>query len=102
MASIAATFAHQLSVALKGADAPANPLTDDASAWVERFRTALDGVGDVQDDSDPPVKLPAGPDGWLRMARDELDGLPALVSAIHAAASAGRWYQIYAADGDST
>ena len=102
MTSIAATFAHELSVALEGADAPANPLTDDVSAWVERFRIALDDVGDAQDDSDPPVKLPAGPDDWLRMARDELDGLPALVSAIHAAASAGRWYQIYAADGDST
>ena len=76
MARIAATFAHELSVALKGADAPANPLTDDVSAWVERFRIALDDVGDAQDDSGPPVKLPAGPDDWLRMARDELDGLP--------------------------
>ena len=62
MASIAATFAHELSVALKGADAPANPLTDDVGAWVERFRIALDDVGDAEDDSGPPVKLPAG---WL-------------------------------------
>ena len=49
MASIAATFAHELSVALKGADAPANPLTDDVGAWVERFRIALDDVGDAQE-----------------------------------------------------
>jgi mannose-6-phosphate isomerase-like protein (cupin superfamily) len=102
MTAIAATFAHELSAALKSADTPTNPVTDDVSAWLEQFRTALDGVGDAQDDSDPPVKLPAGPEGWLRLARDELDGLPSLVSAIHAAASAGRWYQIYAADGDST
>jgi hypothetical protein len=102
MTGIAATFAHELSAALKSADAPVNPLTDDVSAWLEQFRTALEGVGDVQDDSDPPAKLPAGPEDWLRMSCDQLDGLPALVSAIHAAASAGRWYQIYAADGDST
>ena len=102
MTGIAATFARELSAALKSADAPTNPVTDDVSAWLEQFRTALDGVGDAQDDSAPPVKLPAGPDNWLRLARDELDGLPSLVSAIHAAASAGRWYQIYAADGDPT
>ena len=102
MTGIAATFAHELSAALKSADTPTNPVTDDVSAWLEQFRTALDGVGDAQDESDSPVKLPAGPEGWLRLARDEVDGLPSLVSAIHAAASAGRWYQIYAADGDST
>ena len=102
MTGIAATFARELSVALKSADAPANPVTDDVSAWLERFRTALDGVGDAQDDSGAPVKLPAGPAEWLRIARDELDGLPALVSAIHAAASGGRWYQVYAVDEDST
>ena len=102
MTGIAATFAHELSAALKSADTPTNPVTDDVCAWLEQFRTALDGVGDAQDDSDPPVKLPAGPEGWLRLARDEVDGLPSLVSAIHAAASAGRWYQIYAANGDPT
>ena len=102
MTGIAATFAHQLSVALKGADAPTNPVTDDVSAWLERFRAALDGVGDAEDNSDTPVKLPAEPGDWLRIACDELDGLPALVSAIHVAASAGYWYQIYAADGDPT
>jgi hypothetical protein len=102
MTGIAATFAHELSAALKSADTPTNPVTDDVSAWLEQFRTALDGVGDAQDESDPPVKLPAGPEGWLRLARNELDGLPSLVSAIHAAASAGRWYQIYAANGDPT
>ena len=102
MTGIAATFAHELSAALKSADTPTNPVTDDVSAWLEQFRTALDGVGDAQDDSDSPVKLPAGPEDWLRLARDELDGLPSLVSAIHAAASAGRWYQIYAADRDPT
>ena len=102
MTGIAATFAHELSTALKCADAPTNPVTDDVSAWLEQFRTALDGVGDAQDDSGPPVKLPAGPDDWLRIACDELDGLPALVSAIRAAASGGRWYQIYAVDEDPT
>ena len=102
MTGIAATFARELSVALKSADAPANPVTDDVSAWLERFRTALDGVGDAQDDSGAQVKLPACPDDWLRIARYELDGLPALVSAIHAAASGGRWYQVYAVDEDST
>ncbi|MDE0920962.1 MAG: dimethylsulfonioproprionate lyase family protein [Arenicellales bacterium] len=102
MTDIAATFARELSAALKSADAPTNPVTDDVSAWLEQFRTALDGVGDAQDDSDSPVKLPAGPDHWLRMACDELDGLPALVSAIHAAAKGARWYQIYTVDEDPT
>ena len=100
MTGIAATFARELSVALKSADAPTNPVTDDVSAWLEQFGTALDGVGDVPDDSGAPVKLPAGPAEWLRIARDELDGLPALVSAIHAAASGGRWYQGYAVSDD--
>ena len=102
MTGIAATFARELSVALKSADAPTNPVTDDVSAWLEQFQTALDGVGNAQDDSGTPVKLPAGPDDWLRIAREELDGLPALVNAIHAAASRGCWYQIYAVDEDST
>ena len=58
MTGIAAAFARELSVALKSADAPANPVTDDVSAWLERFRTALDGVGDAQDDSGA-IELPA-------------------------------------------
>ena len=74
MTGIAATFARELSVALKSADAPTNPVTEDASARLDRVRTALEGLGDAQDDSGAPVKLPAGPDDWLRIARDDLDG----------------------------
>ena len=101
MTKIASKFACELACALADAESPTNRPSDNVKDTIDRFRHALETVGDADDTQEFRSALPQDASDWLNEALDELNGTRSFNDAVAMAAKAAGWYQIYNDDAAS-
>ena len=95
MTKIASKFASELVAALADAEAPTNQPSDNVKDNIDRFRHALETVGDADDTQETRSTLPKDAADWLHETLGELNGTRSFNDAVVMAAKAASWYQIY-------
>tara|TARA_B100000749_G_scaffold271253_1_gene251918 strand:+ start:407 stop:1195 length:789 start_codon:yes stop_codon:yes gene_type:complete len=98
---IASKFACELASALADAESPTNQPSDNVKDTIDRFRHALETVGDADDTQESRSTLPQDAADWLNEALGELNGTESFNDAVAMAAKAAGWYQIYNDDAAS-
>ena len=95
MTKIASKFACELACALADAESPTNRPSDNVKDTIDRFRHALEAVGDADDTQKSRSTLSQDAADWLNEALGELNGTRSFNDAVSMAAKAAGWYQIY-------
>ena len=91
MTKIASKFACELASALADAESPTNQPSDNVKDTIDRFRHALETVGDADDTQESRSTLPQDAADWLNEALGELNGTESFNDAVAMAAKAAGW-----------